>query len=128
MKITALIYVPAIEPSLKFWVDQLGFTKTVEVPEGDKLGFVILMKGDAELMIQSTSSMTKDIPAMSELARAAACLYIEVSDFDDLLKRLAAAPVVVPIRTTFYGMKEIGVREPGGNIVLFAAPAKPAAH
>ena len=45
MKITSMIYVPAIEPSLKFWMDQLGFTKTVEVPEGDKLGFVILMQG-----------------------------------------------------------------------------------
>jgi hypothetical protein len=55
MKITPLIYVQAIEPSLKFWVDQLSFTKTVEVPEGGKLGFVILMKGGAELMIQSAN-------------------------------------------------------------------------
>jgi uncharacterized glyoxalase superfamily protein PhnB len=122
MKITALIYAPAIEPSLKFWVDQLGFTKTVEVPDGDKLGFVILVKGDAELMIQSTASIEKDNSEMAKFARPAACLYIEVSDFDDLLKRLGSAPVVVPVRTTFYGMKEIGVREPGGNIVLFAAP------
>jgi uncharacterized glyoxalase superfamily protein PhnB len=122
MKITTLIYAPAIEPSLKFWVDQLGFTKTVEVPDGDKLGFVILVKGDAELMIQSTASMEKDNSEMAKLARPAACLYIEVSDFDDLLKPLGSAPVVVPVRTTFYGMKEIGVREPGGNIVLFAAP------
>ena len=128
MKITTLIYAPAIEPSLKFWVDQLGFTKTVEVPEGNKLGFVILMHGNAELMIQSTASIGNDIPAMTEFARPAACLYIEVSDFDDLLKRLGSAPVIVPVRTTFYGMKEIGVREPGGNIVLFAAPTQKAAQ
>ncbi len=129
MKITSMIYVQAIEPSLKFWVEQLGFTKTVEVPEGDKLGFVILMKGDAELMIQSIAGVEKDNSEMAKFARPAACLYIEVSDFDDLLKRLGSAPVVIPIRTTFYGMKEIGVREPGGNIVLFAAPApQPAAH
>ena len=129
MKITPLIYAPAIEPELKFWVDQLGFTKTVEVPEGDKLGFVILVNGTAELMIQSTASIAKDIPAMVDLARPSACLYIEVSDFDDLLKRVASVPVVVPVRTTFYGMKEIGVRDPGGNIVLFAAAAqKSAAH
>jgi uncharacterized glyoxalase superfamily protein PhnB len=127
MKITTLIYAPAIEPSLKFWVDQLGFTKTVEVPEGDKLGFVILVKGNAELMIQSTASIEKDNSEMAKFARPAACLYIEVSDFDDLLKRLGSAPVVIPVRTTFYGMKEIGVREPGGNIVLFAAPAQQAA-
>jgi uncharacterized glyoxalase superfamily protein PhnB len=129
MKITPLIYAPAIEPELKFWVDQLGFTKTVEVPDGAKLGFVILVHGSAELMIQSIASMEKDNAAMAEFARPTACLYIEVSDFDDLVKRVAAAPVAVPIRTTFYGMKEIGVRDPGGNIVLFAAPAqKPAAH
>jgi len=128
MKITTLIYVPAIEPSLKFWVDQLGLTKTAEVPDGEKLGFVILMKGDAELMIQSVASMEKDNPAMAAMARPAACLYIEVSDFDDLLKRLGSVPVVVPLRTTFYGMKEIGVREPGGNIVLFASPTQPTKH
>jgi uncharacterized glyoxalase superfamily protein PhnB len=127
MKITPLIYAPAIEPALKFWVDQLGFTKTLEVPDGNKLGFVILVKGSAELMIQSTASLEKDISAMVEYARPAACLYIEVSDFDDLLKRLGSSPVVVPIRTTFYGMKEIGVREPGGNIVLFAAKARQSA-
>jgi uncharacterized glyoxalase superfamily protein PhnB len=121
MKITTLIYAPAIERTLKFWVDQLGFTKIAEVPQGDKLGFVILVNGSAELMIQSTASMEKDNAAMAEFARPAACLYIEVSDFDDLLKRLGTAPVVVPVRTTFYGMKEIGVREPGGNIVLFGA-------
>jgi uncharacterized glyoxalase superfamily protein PhnB len=124
MKITALIYAPEIEPALKFWVDQLGFTKTVEVPEGNKLGFVILVKGGAELMIQSTASIEKDNRAMAEYARPAACLYVEVSDFDDLLKRLGSTPVVVPVRITFYGMKEIGVREPGGNIVLFAAKAQ----
>ena len=127
MKITPMIYAPAIEPELKFWVDQLGFTKTVEVPDGDKLGFIILMKGGAELMIQSIASLGKDLPPMTELARPAACLYIEVSDFDDLLKRVSAAPVVVPVRTTFYGMKEIGVRDPGGNVVLFAAPAQKSA-
>ena len=44
MKITPILVVEEIEPSLKFWVDKLGFAKTVEVPEGDKLGFVILQK------------------------------------------------------------------------------------
>ena len=79
------------------------------------------------MMMQSVASTKKDIPAMAEYARPAACLYIEVSDFDDLVKRLGSSPVLVPIRTTLYGMKEIGVREPGGNIVLFAAKAQQSA-
>ncbi len=121
MKITPLIYLEEIEKSLPFWVDRLGFKKTVDVPEGDKLGFVILTKDDAELMIQTRLSVKRDVPALVEFARPAAALYIEIADFADLLKRLEGVEVVLPVRETFYGMKEIIVREPGGNIVCFAA-------
>jgi hypothetical protein len=31
-KLTPILTVEAIEPSLPFWVDALGFTKTVDVP------------------------------------------------------------------------------------------------
>ena len=37
-----------------------------------------------------------------------------------VLPFLARAPVAVPERKTFYGAREFGVREPGGNHVLFA--------
>jgi len=33
-KLTPILLVKEIEPSLPFWVDRLGFKKTVEVPEG----------------------------------------------------------------------------------------------
>lgn len=35
---------------------------------------------------------------------------------------MAGAEIVLPRRTTFYGMKEIGVREPGGHCIIFAQP------
>jgi hypothetical protein len=47
-------------------------------------------------------------------------LYVEVAGLDDIIKRLEGANVVVPVRKTFYGAREIGVREPGGNVVVFA--------
>ena len=34
-KLTPVLVVDAIEPCLSFWVDRLGFEKTVEVPEGN---------------------------------------------------------------------------------------------
>lgn len=37
-----------------------------------------------------------------------------------IIKRLEGANVVVPVRKTSYGAREIGVREPGGNVVVFA--------
>ena len=57
MKITPVLMVDEIEKSLPFWIGRIGFTKTVDVPEGDRLGFVILVKDGAELMLQTIESV-----------------------------------------------------------------------
>jgi len=122
MKITPVLIVDAIEKSLPFWVDRMGFAKTVEVPEGDNLGFVILARDGAGLMLQSVESVRKDAPQFVPTARTStAVLFIEVEDFADVLRRLEGYPVALAERVTFYGMREIGVFEPGGHTVIFAA-------
>ena len=124
MKITPVLVVGSIEKSLPFWVERMGFEKTVEVPEGDTVGFVILTCGGAELMMKSIESVRKDVPQFAPPdAGSTASLFIEVDDFDDVRSRLAGYPIALEERTTFYGMREIGVREPCGNIVIFAARA-----
>lgn len=127
MKITPVLMVEAIEPSLPFWVGKLGFEKTVEVPEGGRLGFVILQKHGTEIMFQTRESVAKDMPAMIPgFTGQGIGLFIEIPDFAELLKNVAGMEVVMPERTTFYGMREIAVREPGGFAVCFACPvAKP---
>src|SRR5580693_3507274 len=122
MKITPILFVDATEPSLEFWVGRLKFDKIAEVPEGDKLGFVILKKGDSEIMLQTRESIKKDASGASTAVLAmTSCLYIEVDSFSEALDRIKSAEVLVPQRDTFYGMREIYVREPGGQIVGFAA-------
>ena len=122
MKLTPVLFVEAIEPSLPFWIERLGFEKQVEVPHGDHLGFVILTRGATEVMLQSWPSVSEDVPALAAMPRGLSCgLYVEVDDFDDTLRRVQGVPVVVPERTTFYGMREVFVREPGGHVVGLAA-------
>ncbi len=120
-KLSPVLIVDAIEPCLSFWVDRLGFSKLVEMPEGERLGFVILKKDDVEVMYQSRESVRKDIPALAG-APAGATLYIEVDDVAGVQRAVQGAEIVVPRRRTFYGADEIGVREPGGNAVIFAQP------
>jgi uncharacterized glyoxalase superfamily protein PhnB len=121
-KLTPVVLVEAIEPVLPFWVDRLGFTKVAEVPEGDKIGFVILVKDGVELMYQTLESVAKDeaktLPPAG--SRPHAALFIEVDDFDAVSAALKGADVLVAKRTTFYGSTEIIVRDPAGNVVLFA--------
>jgi uncharacterized glyoxalase superfamily protein PhnB len=122
MKITAILFVDEIEPSLKFWVDAFGFTKTVEVPDGDRLGFVILNQDGAEVMLQTYRSAHNEVGDAANYAQGSkSSLFVEIKDFDDVLKRAKGFEVVMPVRTTFYGMKEILLREPGGHYVCFAA-------
>jgi len=120
-KLTPVLLVPEIEPCLRFWVERLGFEKTVEVPEGEKLGFVILQKGGVELMYQSYASAEKDAPpALQKLSKGPTYLYVEVADLEQVVAALQGTEVVMPVRTTFYGAKEIGVKEPAGHVVIFA--------
>jgi hypothetical protein len=122
MKITPVLIVEEIEKSLPFWIERLNFVKTVEVPEGNRLGFVILAREGAELMLQTIESVRKDAPQFAPKVHSSSVgLFIEVEDFADILKRLEGYQIALPERTTFYGMREIGVYEPNGHTVVFAA-------
>jgi uncharacterized glyoxalase superfamily protein PhnB len=124
MKITPVLFVRKVEKSLPFWVDRVGFEKTVEVPGEDGLAFAILVLDGAELMLQSIASVLQDEPKFAPTGPVGgASLFLEVADFEDILKRLEGYPIEMPERTTAYGMREIGVRDPDGHIALFAKPA-----
>jgi catechol 2,3-dioxygenase-like lactoylglutathione lyase family enzyme len=118
--IVANLIVASIEDCLGFYVERLGFTKTVEVPHDGKLGFVSLSRGELELMLQSRGSLAGDIAGIDPDGFRAA-LYIEVDQLAPIREALGGWPRVVPERTTFYGAREIIVRDPAGNLIAFAS-------
>jgi len=120
-KITPVLLVEEIEPCVQFWVERLGFAKTIEVPEGKKLGFVALQKGNVEIMYQSFASVEKDSAFLAQQYRKGPTfLYIEVDSLDELIAATAGTNVVMPERKTFYGAREIGVTDPAGHVLTFA--------
>lgn len=118
-KVTPVLLVEAIEPCVPFW-ERLGWMKVAEVPHEGVLGFVILVKDEVELMYQTRASVADDLPALADSPAGGTFLFIEVDDLDAVSAALGDVPVLFPQRTTFYGMDEFGVREPGGNAVTFA--------
>jgi uncharacterized glyoxalase superfamily protein PhnB len=120
-RITPILFVEEIEPCLKFWAERLGFQKTAEVPEGNKLGFVMLQKDGAEIMYQSYASVEKDMPAIhSAVRKGPTFLYVEVDDLDAVIRAVKGSEIYMSVRTTFYGAKEIGIKDPAGHYVTFA--------
>ena len=120
-KITAILFAREIEPCISFWTEKLGFNKIVEVPEGETIGFVLLEKDGVELMYQSYASVEKDSPETAAVARKGATfLYVEVGDLEEALSATKGAEVVMPVRSTFYGAKEFGIKDPMGHYIIFA--------
>jgi uncharacterized glyoxalase superfamily protein PhnB len=127
-KLTPILFVKEIEPVLPFWIDRLGFSKTVEVPQGDKLGFVILQKGSVELMYQTYASVDHDMPAIAaDIRKGPSFLYVEVGDLASVISSIKDAAIYMPVRETFYGAREIGVKDPAGHFVTFAQMTSTAA-
>ena len=118
-KCTPILIVESIETCLPFWIEKLGFTKTMEVPEGETLAFVGITNGNVEVMLQSLESVINDIAALAE-DEYRTVLYVEVEKLDPVEESLQGEDFVYERRKTFYGATEIGVRDPVGNVIIFA--------
>lgn len=119
-RLTPVLMVKSIEPVLPFWVEDLGFAKTAEVPHEDALGFVILERDGVQIMYQTQASIAADVAPLASAPMGGTYLFIEVDDLDAIERALAGETPVVPRRKTFYGADELIVRAPCGNVVTFA--------
>ena len=120
-KLTPVLFVEKLESILPFWTQHLGFIKTVEVPDGDKLAFVVLQQGTAEVMYQSFASVDQNVPVIAaDIRKGPTFLYLEVDDLEAVKAATAGMDVYMPERTTFYGSREIGIRDPAGHFITFA--------
>jgi uncharacterized glyoxalase superfamily protein PhnB len=118
-KVTPLLVVDRIEPSLRFY-EKLGYTAVISVPHDDHLGFVLLAQDVGQIMLQTRSSLAADLPAISRTG-VSSLLYVDVVSLEEaLIAAAGSSEILVPMRTTAYGAREAFVREPSGQIVGFA--------
>ena len=120
-KSTPILHVKTVEPSVRFWTERFGFKTTIEVPEGDHVGFAAIERGPIELMYQTYEGM-KD--ASAPVAKAAdqgpSFIFMEVPDIQAVINALNGAEIVQGLRDTPYGAKEVVAKEPGGHFVIFS--------
>lgn len=121
-KLSPNLIVESIEDCLPFWSQRLGFEKILDVPHEGRLGFVILKRGGVEVMLQTRASLGSDVPPIAEGPHRSV-LYVEVEDLAPIRVALEGLPLVVPERTTFYGARELIVRDPAGHVIFFSVHA-----
>ncbi len=128
-KLTPNLVVADVERSLAFYADLLGFSRALHVPDESPYVFASVTSGPLEIFLNLTEAVIKDHPewAGKTAASPGHSLFIEVEGVDALYERLEArTKVVMPIVTQWYGMREFGIEDPDGHVILFAERVTPA--
>jgi lactoylglutathione lyase len=121
-KLTPNLLVANVERSLAFYVNTLGFTRAMTVPDESPFVFAGVTSGTIEIFLNDAATAIKEYPAFAgRPIGASATLFIEVEGVDALHDRLKAdVTIVMPIVTQFYGMREFAILDPDGYVITFA--------
>jgi len=124
-KLTPNLLVADVERSLAFYTNVLGFERGFTVPEQSPFVFGSVLSGTIEIFFNERETATKEYPAFAgKPLGLTGTMFIELEgtgNLDRLHDRLkTAVPVVMPLVTEWYGVKEFAVADPDGYVITFA--------
>ena len=121
-KLTPNLLVANVERSLAFYVDVLGFSRGMTVPEQSPFVFASVTSGGVEIFVNDAGTAAKEYPSFAgKPLGATGTMYIEVEGVDALHDRVRSrVRVTMPIATQFYGMREFAIEDPDGYVITFA--------
>ena len=117
---TPVLFVDSVGATRDFF-KRAGFSASVEIPDGKSLGFAILERDGAQVMVESRDNSNEAAAIRAKSKKAAAShVFVEVDDLDALIAALGRAEILVERHKTFYNSDELTYQEPGGHLVTFA--------
>lgn len=124
---SAIFYCSTLGFSLNFAVSEARETlKTLEEQEGVTLVYAQLAQNGVEIMLQAVEYPDADDAFLqgAHVGDSAVSFYCLVENADTLSEELRGkAEIVSGPRTSWYGMREVFIRDPDGYILGFAHSA-----
>jgi len=126
-KLTPNLMVEDVQQTISFYSDILDFEVLTTLPDQPPFDFAIMKRDQVELMFQSRSSLSENVPALTgQSLGASQTFYIEVDGITELYEDLRdKVEMVVDLHTTFYNTREFYFRDLNGYILSFAEAAQP---
>jgi uncharacterized glyoxalase superfamily protein PhnB len=123
-----------IHKTIAFYRSTLGFEHVMSVPKDAEealfhydpersLVYAVIKCGNIEMMLQERGSLMENVPAFESNAVTGGTLtfYFKTDDVDTLAAKVkGVCEIVRDLHDTFYGMREIYVRDPNGYVLGFA--------
>jgi catechol 2,3-dioxygenase-like lactoylglutathione lyase family enzyme len=122
VSVTPNLIVRDIAASTAFYRDVLGFEIKQTVPEAEPFVFVWLERNGVPVFLNDAKIVVHDYPSAASMPPGGtAALFFTITDVDGFHATVAPkAPVVMPLKTQFYGMREFAVTDPDGHLITFA--------
>ena len=126
--VTPNLIVADIDRSRAFYRDVLGFSIVTTVPDAAPFVFVWLQRDNVHVFLNARAGAAEDLPAFAARpigGTNSLYMLVEADSVDDGIDALfreveGRARVVMPLKTQFYGLREFGIEDPDGYLVLFA--------
>jgi len=123
-KLTPNLVVADVGRSLTFYEQVLGFARGLTVPEQAPFVFASVTHGAIEIFLNDRADVVKNHPSLNGKLHATAGgqMFIEMPQgIDEWWAAVKdRAPVIMPIVTQWYGMREFAVADPDGYVITFA--------
>lgn len=122
-KVTPMIHVPNVRATVD-WYQQIGFEIRATYDDGTAtgLGFAIMKFGESEVMFNQGGQT-------SDKHRREVDLYVETDNVDELYEALKdRVDVFETPHDTFYGMRELIIRDLNRFWVTFGQQSEAATH
>lgn len=91
----------------------------------DNAVFASVRMGTGEVMFQERSNLVEDAPMVEADSSPSGtfAMYMRVDAVDEVIARLPeSTEVLKPVQFTWYGMKEIWIRDPAGYVLTIGSP------
>src|SRR3982750_2205288 len=121
-KLTPNLLVANVERSVAFYVETLGFSRGLTVPDESPLVFASVTSGAVEIFFNDAVTAAKEYPAFAgKPIGASGTMFIEMQGVDAFHDRLKpSVKIVMPLVTQFYGLREFAIEDPDGYVITFA--------
>jgi uncharacterized glyoxalase superfamily protein PhnB len=114
-----------VNQTIDFYVNVLGFTKLVTVPESGKLDWGMVQNGTVTFMFQETKNLKTEYPQLEKFEKGGGLtFYINVTNVQEVFDSLKGkVKIAKEMHKTFYGATDFAIEDNNGYILTFSQSA-----
>jgi catechol 2,3-dioxygenase-like lactoylglutathione lyase family enzyme len=123
LRLTPNLVVRDIERSIRFYCDVLDFELDKHVPDQAPFIFASVRGGGIEVFLNQQETVIEEYPAFRDVPIGGTLtLYVAMQGVDELHQEVQqrGIPVLMPLETKFYGVREFAIADPDGYILTLA--------